>query len=80
MEYKDIIEKSGKTKSNYIRRNILTISMITFAAICLASIPVGISVKFAGQVKAEAETISARYESENSSETDEEIVIESEEK
>lgn len=79
MDYKDIIEKTGKTKSNYIRKNILTISMITFAAICLASIPVGISVKFAGNVKAEAEAMSARYEETSSSEIEEEILIEGEE-
>lgn len=78
MIYKDKVEKTGKTKANYIRKNILTIAMISFAAVCLMSIPVGISVKLTGKVKAEAAEISSRYEESVEENSESSVVVDEE--
>ncbi|MCQ2797342.1 MAG: hypothetical protein MJ241_02635 [Bacilli bacterium] len=80
MVIRDKLEKNGKTKGHYVIKNSLSIAMISFAIVALSAIPIGISVKLADKVKAEAEAYSSYLlESEETSESESIIIPEIEE-
>ncbi|GEM_PF-3734576 len=75
MVIRDKLEKNGKTKGHYIVKNSLSIAMISFAIIALSAIPIGISVKLADKVKAEAEAYSSSLIEEEETSESESIII-----
>lgn len=75
MVIRDKLEKNGKTKGHYIIKNSLSIAMISFAIVALSAIPIGISVKLADKVKAEAEAYSSSLVEEEETSESESIII-----